>query len=651
MGNLDNLFEPLRLGSMDLRNRIMLPPHGAVIGNLWGSRKQAEQNVAYWASRARDGAAWIDGITGFVDNSGIVPPGFIASGSLGAVVQGVFRLPHFVERARMYGDAIHEAGACATSQLVLQGGVPHSPSARLANYTNNIVPHVLTGDEIRWLVDEYAFSAGQIKAAGLDGLEIHANHEDLMQLFLSPATNRRDDEYGGDAQRRLRFITEALAAMRAEAGANFTIGIRFNLDELFEGGYGTDEGIEIAKALEATGNVDYIHGVMGSNWGAPSYIQSHHYGLAQWSALAGRYRAALDIPLVYTGRVSDVETAAQVLAEGHADVVGMARAMFADAHVVSKARSGRADVRPCIGCNDCLHAVIVEDTPFGCAVNPRTGRETEPEPQRVNIAKRVLVVGGGPAGLELAGSLAERGHDVALWERESVLGGQMHIAAMAAENGAFGNLIDFQTQRLDRLGVAVTLDKTATAQAVLDFGADVVALATGADARVPEIEGTRAPFVVEGRDVMRGAVETGERVVVIAREDHMQPLTIAGFLVEQGKDVQLIYQTPAVAPVVGKYSIGAPLAKFAAGGGTLRMMERVVEITQGCLHTRNVYSGTPGKVENFDTVVLACGGEANTSLYASLADRIEQLHVLGDAFAPRRIWFATRQAYELAQQI
>ena len=230
------------------------------------------------------------------------------------------------------------------------------------------------------------------------------------------------------------------------------------------------------------------------------------------------------------------------------------------------------------------------------------------------------------------------------------VGGQVRIAARAKENAAFAQLIEFQTRRLERAGVDVALGKDADAAAVLAFGVDVVAIATGSRGRIPAIEGVHAPFVLEGREVMTGA-ETGERVTVIAQEDHMQPLTIAGHLVDQGKQVQLVYQTPGIAPVVGKYSIGAPLAKFTAGGGTVRMMERVVEITRGCLHTRNVYSGVAGTVEGFDTVVLACGGEANSGLYEELLGKVENLHVLGDAYAPRRIWFATRQAYELAERI
>jgi 2,4-dienoyl-CoA reductase-like NADH-dependent reductase (Old Yellow Enzyme family)/thioredoxin reductase len=642
-----HLFQPIQIGTMQLRNRVMLPPHGAAVGNLWGSEDEAVQNIGYWGSRARDGVAWIDGITGFVDNT-LVVPGFIPTG-LGAVTRGIFRLPHFKERAARYTDAIHEGGACATSQLVLQGGMPHGPSARLANYTNNAVPHVLDQDEIRWLVDEYAWSATQIRDAGLDGVELHANHEDLLELFMSPATNHRNDEYGGDRDRRLRFIREILAGIRAEVGRDITVGVRINMDEMFEGGYDLDEGIEIARALQATGHVDYFHGVIGNNWGAPSYIQPHHYGLANWSELAGRFKQALDVPVVYAGRVSTPQAGEAVIASGHADVVGMARAMFADAQIISKSRAGRTDeIRPCIGCNDCLHAGVVEGLPFGCSVNPRTGYEFTPLPTPADPIKSVLVVGGGPAGLELAAVAAERGHQVTLWEREPHLGGQMRTAAAVAENHAFGDFIDFQTRRLQRLGVNVVTGKAGTADAIADAGFDTVAVATGSAPRSHEAPGSHLPFVLEGRDVMNGNAQAGQRVVVIAMEDHMQPLTIASFLVEQGKDVQLVYQTPAIAPIVGKYSIGAPLAKITEAGARVRVMERVTSIEQGRLETANVYSGAASEITDFDSVVLACGGTSDNGLYQDLKGRIDDLHLLGDAYAPRRIWFATRQAYALA---
>jgi 2,4-dienoyl-CoA reductase-like NADH-dependent reductase (Old Yellow Enzyme family) len=643
------LFAPLTVGRMRLRNRIMLPPHGRLTGDPFGSEGQARRNFAYWAKRAEDGAAWICGLNGFVDNSVLIP-GFEPTG-LGATTTGVFRLPHFRERAARYADVVHAGGAYASVQLIMQGGMPHSPSGVLANHTNNQVPHVLTREEIAWFVAEYAFSAGEARAAGLDGVELHANHEDLIQLFLSPATNHREDEYGGDLTGRLRFLLEILRAIRAEVGTELTVGVRLNADELFDGGYTLDGGLEIARALEASGTIDYLHVVVGNNWGAPSYIQTHHYAEAQWADWAGRYRRALSVPVVYSGRVTTIAAAAAVVDGGLADVVGMARAMFADGELVSKARAGRtADIRPCIGTNDCLHRVVVDGVRFGCSVNPATGREAGGPLPSADPPRRVLVAGAGPAGLELAALLAERGHSVALWEREQHLGGQLRVAGQAAENAAYLDFLAFQERRLAALGVEVQLGHEATAGDVLAEAPDVVAVATGARARRPPIEGVHLDHVVEGRDVLMGSASVGERVVVVAMEDHMQPLTIAGHLAAQGRQVTVLYPAAAVAPLVGKYSIGAPLARLAEAGARVEVLQRVVRIDPGRVLARDPYSGTPREHTDVDTVVLACGGEAETALFDGLRGRVE-VHVLGDAYAPRRMSYATRQAYELAARI
>lgn len=643
------LFAPIRIGTMELRNRIMLPPHGRLTGDPFGSEGQARRNLAYWASRAADGAAWICGLNGFVDNSVLIP-GFEPTG-LGATTTGVFRLPNFPERAARYADAVHAGGAYASVQLIMQGGMPHSPSGVLANHTNNQVPHVLTREEIGWFAAEYAYSAGISKAAGLDGVELHANHEDLLQLFLSPATNHRRDEYGGDLEGRTRFVREILAGIRAEVGSDFTVGVRLNADELFDGGYDLDGGLAIARALEATGAIDYLHVVVGNNWGAPSYIQTHHFALAQWAEWAGRYRAALTVPVVYSGRVTTADAAAAVIEAGHADVVGMARAMFAEPQLVSKARAGRVeDIRPCIGTNDCLHRVVVDGIRFGCSVNPETGRESSGPLPAAEKPRRVLVAGGGPAGLELAALLAGRGHRVALWEREGQLGGQLRIAARARENAAYSDFIRFQERRLAALGVDVRCDHEATAEEVLTAGFDVVAAATGARPRRPAIEGIDGPDVVEGRDVLLGGARTGQRVVVVAMEDHQQPLTVAGHLAAEGREVTVLYPTAAIAPLVGKYSIGAPLARLAAAGARVEVLQRVVRIEPGRVVAADPYSGVRREHTGVDTVVLACGGESETSLYDDLRGRLE-VHLLGDAYAPRRISYATRQAYELAARI
>ncbi len=635
---------------MQLRNSIMLPPHGLLTGALFGSESDVRRNLAYWKVRAASGAGWICGLNGFVGNSVIVP-GFEPAG-LGATRRGVFRIPQFLQNAGRYAEIICEQGAYASAQLIMQGGTPHSPSGLMANYTKNQVPHVLTRDEIQWFVGECAYSAAQSEAAGLDGVEVHANHEDLVQLFLSPATNHRHDDYGGDLTGRTRFLVEILTEIRRLTTAGFSLGVRLNMDEFFDGGYGVDGGLEIAGLLEQTAMIDYVHCVVGNNWGAPSYIQTHDYPVAGWAQTSARFKAELTLPVVYSGRVSTAAAAAQVIDGGQADVVGMARAMFADGDLVAKARAGSPEeIRPCIGTNECLHRVVVEGLRFGCSVNPRAGRESKPPLPAAVQLKRILVAGAGPAGLELAALLAERGHDVAEWEREAVLGGQLRIASRAAENGAYAEFVAFQGRRLTNLGVEVRTGQEATADRVRAAGFDVLAVATGANARCPDLPGVELPYVVQGRDVLLGTAEVGQRVVVIAMEDHMQPLTIAGYLANQDRQVTVVYPTPAIAPLVGKYSIGAPLARLASAGAAIRVMERVTGIQAGRVATRNVYSGTPGEITDVDSVVLACGGVSETNLYTALQRELREVHLLGDAYAPRRISFATRQAYELAARI
>lgn len=642
-----HLFAPLRAGRLQLRNRIMLPPHGRMIGDLFGAPEEAKRVTAYWVSRARDGAGWVTGINGFIDNT-IVPKGFRPTG-VGAVLRGNFRLPQFVERASRFAAAVKAEGALVTAQIIHQGGMPHSPSGRLANHLNNQVPHAMQPWEIEWFVGEYAHAAKQLSEAGLDGVELHANHEDLLQLFLSPATNHRDDAWGGDRERRLKFLKDVIAAVRREARPGLLVGLRFNMDELFEGGYDLEEGIAIARSLEATGALDWFSGVIGNNWGSPSYIQTHDYGPAQWAPLAGRFRAALQLPVVYGGRIDDPDIAERVLAAGQADVVAVARPMFADEHWTSKARSGRADtLRPCIGCNDCLHAQLVDGTPFGCSVNPAAGRESEPPAPVTDRPRSLVVVGAGPAGLELAIRAAERGHRVRLWERETQLGGQLRLAAQTRENTAMVRYLDHQALRLRELGVEVELGTTATIERVLAAQPDVVAIATGASPRPLEVPGADGPQVLQGWDVLAGRTTPGPRVALVAMEDHMQPLVIASWLLERGHAVELVYATPGVAPLLGKYSIGGVLGGLAASGARFRVMERVTAVEPGRLHTANVFSGTPGEVSGFDSVVLACGGRSEAALYAPLRERIPETHLLGDAYAPRRLWYATRQGYSLA---
>ncbi len=366
------ILTPITIGRMALKNRIAAPPHAAMLGSIVGTDDEAERYIAHWRSLAEGGTGWLIALNGFVEN--FVPPGFDPSG-VGSRKAGVFRHPLFVERmGRLAADA-HAHGARISTQLIMQGGMPHGPSHSLSGPVINNLPHALTRKEIRVFVAEYRHSAEQALRAGLDGIELHANHDDLIEWFLSPLTNRRTDEYGGSLEHRMKFLAEILSEIRAGVGDRLTIGVRLNMAETEPGGYDEPQGLAIAGLVETGGLADYLHLVMGTGWGYPSYIQTAHFRPGQWAEMAGRFRAQLRLPIVYAGRVNRPEVAEQIVAAGHADVVAVGRAHLADPDFVRKASGGPVPLRLCIGTNDCINRGVAEGLPFACAVNPSLGTD------------------------------------------------------------------------------------------------------------------------------------------------------------------------------------------------------------------------------------------------------------------------------------
>ncbi len=555
---LPHLFAPITVGTMALRNRVMLPPHASAIGNIYGTDDEAARNIAYFEQRARAGVAWVGSLSTHVRN--VLIPGFEPTG-VGAATEGFFRLPFFVERVQQFSDAMHALGTAVTVQMVHQGGMPHGPSPLMSAPTINLMPHVMDDDDIASFVREYAESAELARRGRADGVELHLNHDDLHEWFLSPYTNRRTDRYGGSLANRARFAVEVLQAIRDQVGSSMTLGIRINIREEMPGGYDVEAGIELAQYFEATGLIDYVHGVVGSPWGNPSYIQPTYFAPAEFAELSGSLKRALSLPVIHTGRITTPEVAESVLAAGHADIVGMARAHIADGDLLVKGREGRsAQIRPCVGGNECISRRYVEGLPFGCAVNPHTGNEIDEPWSRVDEGRSLLVVGGGPAGMELAALARETGFAVHLWEAEEELGGALRYAALAPRHEGYAAYLAWQIHRLHELGVAVELGVRADAKKVLTKGADVVAVATGAVPRIPDIPGVDLAHVVDARDVLAGRAEPGHRALVIAQDDHVAPLSVADFLGARGHEVTVVYATQVAAPLLGRYIIGGSLA-------------------------------------------------------------------------------------------
>jgi NADPH-dependent 2,4-dienoyl-CoA reductase/sulfur reductase-like enzyme len=346
------------------------------------------------------------------------------------------------------------------------------------------------------------------------------------------------------------------------------------------------------------------------------------------------------------------EVAEEVVSSGNADVVGIARALIADGKFIEKAREGRSiDIRPCIGCNECISRRYVENLGFACAVNPAAGHEFEGPLPSLPRSKDVLVIGGGPAGMEFASRVREGGFNVRLWEAADSLGGQLRWAVRAPKFEDYRRYLDWQRTRLEEVGVEVTFNKIATAEEIIAADPGIVVIATGAHPHRPAIAGVDLPNVVDIRDVLDETVVPGKNVVIVAQDDHIAPLSVADFLAERGHQVTLVYATNAPAQLLGRYIVGGILGRLDAAGVDVRNMEQVVGITPTSVRVMNVYSQIEREITNVDTVVLACGGVSNSSLYEELKNELPEVHILGDAYAPRRLVFATRMAYALADNL
>ena len=283
-GVLQAALQPITVGTMSLSHRLFVPTHGGGAGSLTGDDERFEDLVQYWLARVDDGFEWIGGPTGHVKHVHI--PGFEPTG-VGALGKeaGIFRHPAFHDRMSAFVERVHAKGGYLGVQLVQQGGMPSAPSATFSGYLDHRGVHVLSRDEVRWIISEYIASAAMAAAAGVDSIELHSNHDDMIEWFLSPLTNKRADEYGGSYENRVRFLREIVDGIRATVGRPLTLGLRLTMDQYMDGGYGLDDCIRFMQTFEADGTIDFFNLDVGGNWGAVSYLQHGMYPEANWAEL------------------------------------------------------------------------------------------------------------------------------------------------------------------------------------------------------------------------------------------------------------------------------------------------------------------------------------------------------------------------------
>ncbi|MCU1622263.1 MAG: 2,4-dienoyl-CoA reductase [Frankiales bacterium] len=644
MSRYPHLLSPLRVGPLTLKNRVVFSAH---LTNYAEYGKPSEQHAAYYAARAAGGAGLI--IT--EEHSTHVtdwPYEKLIHGFDPAVIPGYRRIT----------DAVHAHGVPILAQLNHNGGQASSMFSRLpvwapspiADPLFREVPKALELHEIRDVVDGYALVAEHCVAGGFDGVELQCSHSSLVRGFLSPATNVRTDAYGGVLENRARLLFEIVAAVRSVLGPERALGVRLCGDELIEGGTTIEEAVAVARMVDATAQVDYINTSIGVATATLYMIEASMQvppGYAMF--IPSAIREAVSIPVIGVGRFKDPVQADRAIAAGQADLIGVVRGQIADPDFVRKARSGSAqDIRTCLSCNqECVGRMGLNRW-LGCIENPRTGREAVVLPMPTRRAQRVLVVGGGPAGLQAAVTAAERGHRVTLLEKADRLGGQVPVAASVPSRAEFLDITRNLAAAAQRVGVDVKLQHEATADEITADAPDAVILATGAVPARPWWAGDLTQ-VVDVRDVLEGRASPRGRVLVVDELGFHQATSVAELLADRGCFVEVA--TPGM--VVGQ-DLGITLDletwNVKADAKGIAQLTDVVPMsaTEGITLTLQHHPTGTDLTRTVDWVVCAVQQRADDALWQALKGSLFPVHRVGDCVAPRRAHAAVIEGHRAA---
>jgi 2-enoate reductase len=656
------LFEPVKIGNLTLKNRIAMAPMG-IVGLTNPDGNPSQRAIDYYIERARGGVGLI--ITGVfkVENE----------------VESYVRNMHLINSSSLasfgeLSEAVHSLGSAVLVQLtagfgrvaplrILSNPPPVSASAVPNYHDPSIICRPLEIDEIRKIVKSFGQAAEILAACGVDGVELHGHEGYLLDQFTAAIWNTRADSYGGDLRKRLAFPVEILREIKQRAGDNFIVQYRFGLqhkikrlhsgalpgEKYYEAGRDIPEGLEMARLLEEAG-FDALHVDAGCYdswyWAHPPVYQEHGCMLD----MAEEVKKVVKIPVIAVGKMDIPELAEKAIVEGKTDLVAIGRGWLADPQWAAKAASGRRDdIRPCIGCHDGCIGRFLRGKPLCCAVNPACGREKDYALHQADEPRRIIVVGGGVAGMEAARVAALRGHSVTLFEKNSYLGGHLTEASVPAFKSDLLTLLNWYKNQLVSLNVAIKLDTEVSESLILQLNSDIVVVATGSTPILPNIAGVDNRNVVTCVDLLLGKKSTGQRVAVIG--GGLVGCETALWLAQQGRDVTIIELLPELmtgslpVPQMNKTMLLDLLARH-----QVRIITdaNICEISSEGL----IAEGDSGReLIQSDTAVLAAGLQPDSQLYQKLSVKLPCVYAVGDCQKPRNIMGAIWDGYEVGRAI
>jgi len=639
------LTKPIKIGNLSLKNRVVMAP--VKTGYATPEGQVTEELIQYYVNRAKGGVGLIVLESAYVDLSGKEIPRQLGIYD-DSMVEGLRRLiTPLQEAGSKVAVYINHAGRIANPMVTK---LPLIAPSSIACPTIGVEPQGIPHEDIKKWQNTYVKAAVRAYEAGADALEIQFGHGYLIHQFLSPHTNKREDEYGGSFENRIRFGMEILDEIKKEIGVDFPIIVRISADEFVPGGWALEDAIRLAKILEDKG-VAAIDASLGSSCESGAITLQTlgtQKGLA-WE-FASKIKKQVNIPVIAVGRINTPELAEEILVSGKADLVALGRPLVADPLFVEKATSGRSkEIRRCAACHQGCLDELRAGRRFGCNFNPSVGKEEEIEIQKApQPGKNVFIIGAGVAGLEAAYTAAARGHKVYIYEEKGEIGGQLIAASMPPYKEELMGIVEYYKEVLPKLGVEIKLNHRVTAEEVAKLEADAIIFATGGEPIILPIPGLKEYGYMTAAEVLKEGKETGQTVAIIG--GGLIGMETADYLSEKGKKVMVIELLDEVARDMGVFEKNLLMK---------RLKERDVEIyvkTKLKEVNKSLVTETPEgerKLPLPDTIVLSVGMRSNRTLYEEAKKLVpeEKLYLIGDAKEVRKIVHAISEGRNVALTI